>query len=91
MDTSIRDLAIITLAVGLLLWSATAWIRALLHSWQLPACWSCGASKVRRSARHCLADALLKFMFLVPYRCRGCRVRFYGVRTQRRLAHPSSG
>ena len=91
MHLSLRYLAVFTVGVALLLGSLTTWIRALVHTWPFPTCWNCGAPKVRRSANHCLADAFLRFMFLVPYRCRGCRVRFYGLRTHRPLADPPSG
>jgi hypothetical protein len=55
-------------------------IRAAVHSWSLPMCWRCGADKVRRSGSYGRIDLLVKCLYLVPYRCRGCRARFYGLR-----------
>ena len=89
MHLSLRYMAVVTVGVALLLGACTAWVRAIAHTLPFPACWNCGAAKVRRSANHCIADALLMLMLLVPYRCRGCRVRFYGLRTQRSLADPN--
>jgi hypothetical protein len=57
-------------------------IRAAVRSLTLPVCWRCGASHVRRSANSGLADLMVLFLFLVPYRCRACRNRYYGFRTQ---------
>jgi hypothetical protein len=91
MHLSLRYLAVVTVGLAILLGSGAAFIRALVHTLPFPSCWSCGASKVRRSANHCLGDAVLKFLFLVPYRCRGCRVRFYGLRTHRPLTEPPGG
>jgi hypothetical protein len=51
------------------------------RTWNLATCWSCGATKVRRSASRSWLDALATVFFLAPYRCAGCRVRFYGFRT----------
>jgi hypothetical protein len=87
MHLSLRTLAIDAFTVAVLLSSGMAWLRAILHTSNLPSCWVCGAPKVRRSGNHCVADAFLRLMFLVPYRCRGCRARLYGFRTHRPLAH----
>ncbi|HEY4360649.1 MAG TPA: hypothetical protein VGN17_06755 [Bryobacteraceae bacterium] len=89
MHLSLRYMAVITVGMALLLGTFTTWVRAVVHTLPFPACWNCGAEKVRRSANHCLADAFLMALLLVPYRCRGCRVRFYGLRTHRTLADPN--
>lgn len=52
-------------------------LRVFLHSLTLPYCWRCG-SGVRRSLYPSPADNFLKFVFLVPYRCKSCLRRFYG-------------
>jgi hypothetical protein len=51
--------------------------RVVLRMRHLPVCWYCGASKVRRSASQCFMDRLSAALFLRPYRCKGCLVRFY--------------
>jgi hypothetical protein len=90
MHLSLRYLAalIFTLVFGVV--AGASVIRAAAHSWNLPMCWRCGASKVRRSAMHSMTDLVAKFLFMVPYRCRGCRSRFYGLRTWRPLPQPHS-
>jgi hypothetical protein len=55
-------------------------LRVFLHSLTLPYCWRCGAS-VRRSLYPSPADNLFKFVFLVPYRCKSCLRRFYGLKS----------
>ena len=40
-------------------------------------CPNCGASDVRESHRHGVADAVLGMFGLVAYRCRACRSRFH--------------
>jgi CheY-like chemotaxis protein len=42
-------------------------------------CPACGSAAVRRSARWGFLDAVLTCLFLAPFRCRVCRVRFYRV------------
>jgi hypothetical protein len=61
-------------------------LRAVLRTRNLPTCWHCGAPKVRRSAPQRFLDTLTLILFLKPYRCQGCRVRFYGFRTHRHSA-----
>src|SRR5277367_6461105 len=61
-------------------------LRVALRTRQLPLCWNCGASKVRRSLAQGPLDVFSTFLFLSPYRCQGCRVRFYGLRSHRQLA-----
>jgi len=48
-------------------------------------CPKCGFHKVRYSKPR-LVDNFLKFFFIIPYRCRGCRIRFHGFR--RELSYP---
>jgi len=85
MQISLRDIAALILTLVFVVTAAINVMQGAAHSWTLPMCWSCGASKVRRSARSRITDALAKFLFLVPYRCRGCRRRFYGLRSNRLL------
>ena len=73
----------IAVSVGILL------IQATVHSWTLPVCWRCGTSRVRRSTPQPPIDSVVKFLLIVPYRCRSCRTRFYGFRTQRVVAGPN--
>jgi CheY-like chemotaxis protein len=40
-------------------------------------CPTCGSSEIRRSMRQWALDFVLAFLFLVPFRCRVCRARFY--------------
>ena len=53
-------------------------LRVFLHALTFPYCWRCG-SGVRRSLYVSPADRWLKPVFLVPYRCKGCLTRFYGI------------
>lgn len=43
----------------------------------LQSCPNCGWAEARRSPRRGALDILLRVLFLAPYRCRSCRVRFY--------------
>lgn len=79
-------MAEIILAALLLVMAATGFVRSLIYSWGLPRCWKCGAPKVRRSTPRGAVDSLALVFLLVPYRCRGCRIRFYGIRTHAPLA-----
>src|SRR5512143_1125268 len=54
--------------------------RTVARGWSLPRCWRCGASKVRRSRSDGFIDAAASLLLLRPFRCKGCRVRFYGLR-----------
>jgi hypothetical protein len=64
------------------------WIIFLLLSLDrtrsMPQCWRCGASKIRRSHSHRWLDTFAAFSLLSPFRCRGCRSRFYALRIPRR-------
>jgi hypothetical protein len=86
MQISLHSLAESILAALLIVVAATVFVRTLIYSWGLPRCWKCGAPKVRRSAHRGAVDTLALVFLLVPYRCRGCRIRFYGVRTHAPLA-----
>jgi hypothetical protein len=56
-------------------------LRAVIRTKNLPMCWYCGASKVRRSGTHSFLDTFITMVFfLKPYRCHGCLVRFYAFR-----------
>jgi hypothetical protein len=86
MQVNLHTLAESILAALLLVAAATIFVRTLIYSLGLPRCWKCGAPKVRRSARRGVVDTLALVFLLVPYRCRGCRIRFYGIRTHLPLA-----
>ncbi len=40
-------------------------------------CPKCGKHNIRPSPRQGLVDGLLAVVFLAPFRCRNCRVRFF--------------
>lgn len=90
MHIGLRYLAALILTLVFVAIAGASVIRAAAYSWYFPTCWHCGASKIRRSASYCITDALAKLLFLVPYRCRGCRSRFYGLRSNRVLHQPPS-
>ena len=75
----------LVMALLLLCWAFVV-VRAALRTSNLPVCWKCGCAKVRRSHSKSVSAFLLSVGFLKSYRCRGCRVHFYGFDTQRRLA-----
>jgi hypothetical protein len=52
-------------------------LRAALRTRNLPACWYCGAGKVRRSTPQHFLDTINTVLLLRPYRCSSCRIRFY--------------
>lgn len=78
--------ASVLVAALIVLFFAGCLVRAALRTWGLPVCWNCGATKVRRSGSPSFLATLISIWFIEPYRCRGCRVRFYGFRTHRQLA-----
>jgi len=49
----------------------------------LPQCCRCGAMKVRRSQLRRWSDRFAAMLLLSPYRCSGCRARFYAPRAAR--------
>jgi hypothetical protein len=59
--------------------------RSFARACQLPRCWRCGAEKVRRSHSTGFLDTLAATMLLSPFRCSGCRTRFYATRFPRRF------
>jgi len=75
-----RYLAFVPPLIAVLAILAGFLIRTLTHSWDLPHCWRCGAPKVRRSRSDGFLDAAAAAFLLRPFRCKGCRVRFYGLR-----------
>jgi hypothetical protein len=87
MHINVRYIAVFILTLGFIVTGGVNVILGAARSWTLPMCWRCGAIKVRRSASFGIIDTLVKFLFLVPYRCRGCRSRFYGLRSSRLLHH----
>jgi hypothetical protein len=86
------SLNVVIIAAMLLLWFVGYVLRAAVRTRRLPLCWNCGASKVRRSLPQHLLDTLVGTVFLNPYRCQGCRVRFYGLRSGRQVTeHATNG
>jgi len=55
-------------------------IRSFIRSWNIPHCWRCGAPKIRPSRSERFTDQAAAMLLLRPFRCQGCRVRFYGPR-----------
>lgn len=54
-------------------------VLAAIRSANLVKCPSCGMHKVRRSSLAGMFDELLSRVGLFPFRCFGCRFRFYGL------------
>jgi hypothetical protein len=52
----------------------------IIRSHKIPQCYACGAMKVRPSRAEGFWDTLLTAFVIRPYRCGGCRARFYGFR-----------
>ena len=67
---SLSGLVVFLIAAGFML-------RTVLRGFPLPQCWRCGAAKVRRSRADGFMDAAASLLLLRPFRCTGCRVRFY--------------
>jgi hypothetical protein len=74
----------VSVPVALTLLLSWLWLFAL--SDRDPACPKCGWHNVRASRKRGLGDRLMGLAFLKPYRCKGCRIRFY-LRSSRRIRH----
>lgn len=90
MHIGLRYLVVITAAFGFATIGVILLVQAALHSRSLPVCWHCGTPEVRRSTSRLPADMALRFLFLVPYRCRGCLKRFYGFPSARAIRNPEA-
>ena len=55
-------------------------VTLLLRTYKIPECFSCGARKVRPTHSVGFWDTLGTAFMIRPYRCGGCRERFYGFR-----------
>src|ERR1700722_1935289 len=55
-------------------------VALLLRTYKIPECFSCGARKVRPTHSVGFWDTLGTAFLIRPYRCGGCRERFYGFR-----------
>jgi len=55
-------------------------VTGLLRSRKIPQCFSCGAMKVRPCRAEGFWDTMVMPLLMRPYRCGGCRQRFYGFR-----------
>jgi hypothetical protein len=55
-------------------------VALLLRTYKIPECFSCGARKVRPTHSIGFWDTLGTAFLIRPYRCGGCRERFYGFR-----------
>jgi hypothetical protein len=67
-------------AALLLLCGIAYLVGAGFRTLNLATCWRCGAAKVRRSVSRSWLDTVAMVFLLKPYRCAGCRTRFYGFR-----------
>jgi hypothetical protein len=65
-------------------------VTVLLRSSKIPECFSCGAMKVRPSRAVGFWDVLGLAFGIRPYRCGGCRERFYGLRMFGEAKKPSA-
>lgn len=88
MHLGLRFIAIVAVACIVLISSAVGLFQAFFRSWTLPICWRCGSRPVRPSSSRRGRDIAVRFVMLIPYRCPGCRCRFYGFRTQRVVPQP---
>jgi hypothetical protein len=61
----------------------------VLRSRKIPECFSCGARKVRLSRPEGFWDTFFIAFFLDPYRCEGCRARFYAFRRSAESKKPT--
>jgi hypothetical protein len=59
--------------------------RSFARACNMPRCWKCGAEKVRRSHSSGVLDTIATISLLSPFRCSGCRTRFYATRFPRRF------
>jgi len=75
-----RYLAIIPSIVVIVSIFAVFAIRSCLRGFRLPRCCRCGAAKVRRSRPDGFIDAVAALGLLRPFRCAGCRMRYYAPR-----------
>ena len=72
-----RYIAIVSAAVIIILGGAVFLVRTFVRGWLMPACWRCGAHKVRKSRADSFMDTAAVLVLLHPFRCTGCRSRFY--------------
>lgn len=63
-------------------------IVAVMRSYKIPECFSCGAMKMRPSRIEGFWDTFLIAFQVEPYRCSGCRERFHAVRLFRKPTKP---
>jgi hypothetical protein len=54
-------------------------VNAVMRGRHIPACFQCGAVKVRPSPPIGFVDAVCSVLMIRPYRCLGCRARFHAV------------
>jgi len=55
---------------------------AILRSRDIRKCSACGYHKVDRSGPDGVRDTLAGWLGFIPYRCQGCKFRFYGLRSR---------
>ena len=72
-----RYTAIVSAAVIVVLGGVVFLVRSFMRDWLMPASWCCGALKVRKSRSDSLVDKAASLLLLRPFRCTGCRERFY--------------
>ena len=67
-------------AILVVLLACTFLVIAFLRGRRIPQCSSCGAMKARPSRPSGVLEAGGVFLLVRPYRCSGCRERFYVLR-----------
>jgi len=72
-----RYVAIVSAGIIVVLGGAVFLARTFVRGWLMPACWCCGALKVRKSRSDSFVDKAASLLLLRPFRCTGCRERFY--------------
>jgi hypothetical protein len=55
-------------------------VMVVLRSRKIPECYACGAMKVRPTRAEGFWDTFAMAFLIRPYRCGGCRERYYGFR-----------
>jgi hypothetical protein len=66
----------------------TFFVMSFLRGRRIPQCSSCGAMKARPSLPCGLPEACAGILFIRPYRCGGCRERYYVLRSSDPLKNP---
>jgi hypothetical protein len=65
-------------------------VMLILRSRKIPRCFACGAAKVRPTRAVGFWDIFAGAFMIRPFRCEGCRERFYGLRGSGESRKPSA-